>query len=211
MRSLVFSRLAAASFGIVLGMSGSGMADESGAAPPAGVTRPPTVSGGQAVPDSIYLDSQGRAAGRGGDAQHPVSEAYRKGQAWHPLALQSQALPKDRFGLVDWALALKKGIVQPKSSIRPGAEEPPGFDADVVIPAKSDFMDDVVFPHSIHTWWLGCDSCHPKHFIPARGANPMSMREMTQGKHCGACHNKVAFPLTDCTRCHAQPKSRAAK
>jgi c(7)-type cytochrome triheme protein len=207
----MFFRLAAAGLGIVLGMSGSGMAEESGAAPPAGPSRPEAAGGGQAVPDSIYLDSHGRAAGRGGDAQHPVSEAYRKGHAWHPLALQNQALPKDRFGLVDWAHALKKGVIQPKSSIRPGDEDLPGLDLDVVIPTKSDFLDDVIFPHSIHTWWLGCDSCHPKLFVPARGANPISMREMAQGKHCGACHNKVAFPLTDCTRCHAKPKSRAAK
>jgi len=32
-----------------------------------------------------------------------------------------------------------------------------------------------------------------------------------QGQWCGRCHNKIAFPLTDCNRCHSSPKKAAAK
>ena len=32
------------------------------------------------------------------------------------------------------------------------------------------------------------------------------MVEIGQGQWCGKCHGRVSFPLTDCVRCHSQPK-----
>jgi c(7)-type cytochrome triheme protein len=82
----------------------------------------------------------------------------------------------------------------------------PPLPLDVLIIAKSDFVDDVIYPHEIHTWWLKCEVCHPKIFVPAKGQNKMTMSGIAEGKWCGRCHGKVAFPLTDCTRCHVSPK-----
>jgi c(7)-type cytochrome triheme protein len=31
------------------------------------------------------------------------------------------------------------------------------------------------------------------------------MIEIFDGKYCGVCHGKVAFPNLDCQRCHSQP------
>jgi c(7)-type cytochrome triheme protein len=32
----------------------------------------------------------------------------------------------------------------------------------------------------------------------------MTMDELNDGKYCGVCHGKVAFPLTTCARCHPE-------
>ena len=55
-------------------------------------------------------------------------------------------------------------------------------------------MPDVVYPHKQHTEWLDCSNCHPKIFVPQKGANQISMASILLGQQCGACHGKVAFP-----------------
>ncbi|MBI3756143.1 MAG: hypothetical protein HY265_08295, partial [Deltaproteobacteria bacterium] len=160
----------------------------------------------------LYLDTKGSLAGTGDPAKSgPASEAVKAGAGWHPTALAAAVLPKDKYGLVDWARAVKDHIVVPRHSLDPQEEEMPPLDMNVVIEAKSDFVNDVVYPHYIHTWWLKCEVCHPKIFIPQKGGNNMTMIEIAGGKFCGRCHGKIAFPLTDCMRCHVQPKKAAKK
>jgi c(7)-type cytochrome triheme protein len=55
--------------------------------------------------------------------------------------------------------------------------------------------------------WLDCSNCHPAIFTPKKGANSMSMAEIILGKGCGICHGKVAFPVSECRRCHSQSKA----
>ena len=153
----------------------------------------------------IYLDTAGKLAGTG-DPGKPVSEAYKAGLAWHPQALSAEGLPKDRYGLIDWAKIVRDAIINPKHSLDPNAEEMPTLEMDVVIASKGDFVDDVMFPHEMHTYWLSCEACHPAMFVPAKGANNMSMVGISRGEWCGRCHGKVAFPLTDCNRCHTVKK-----
>ena len=159
----------------------------------------------------LYLDSKGNAAGTGDVTKSGVSSAAAKaGAGWHPAALTATIVPKDKYGLVDWAKAVKDNIVSPKHSIDPNAEpdaEP--MDMDVEITAKGDFVNDVVYPHAIHTYWFNCDGCHPKIFEMAAGQNNMTMAGIAEGKWCGRCHGKVAFPLSDCNRCHTKPKPAA--
>jgi len=156
----------------------------------------------------IYLGTEGKLAGTGDPAKSgPPSDATRVGKAWHPTAMSTVLLPKDKYGLVDWAKAAKQDLIKPKAGFTPEEEEDEIImDLDVVIEAKSDFVNDVVYPHYIHTWWLPCSVCHPAIFIPSKGANDMTMVEISRGKWCGRCHGKVAFPLTDCFRCHVKPK-----
>ena len=160
----------------------------------------------------IYLDTKGKAAGTGDPTKSgPASEAAKLGAGWHPAALASAVLPKDRYGLVDWARSVKDNVIAPKHSIDPAEQEMPPLDMNVVIETKSDFINNVVYPHYIHTWWLKCEVCHPKIFVPTKGQNHMTMVEIAEGKFCGRCHGKVAFPLTDCNRCHTQPKKAAQR
>lgn len=157
----------------------------------------------------IYLDTSGKPAGVG-DPNKPPSVAYKAGMGWHPQALSAAGLPKDKYGLVDWAKLVRENIIKPKHSLDPNADEMPPLAMDVVIPAKGDYVNDVLYPHEMHTFWLKCEVCHPKIFVPAKGQNPMTMVGIVQGQWCGRCHGKVAFPLTDCNRCHTVPKKASS-
>jgi len=154
----------------------------------------------------IYLDTEGNLAGIG-DPNKPASMAFQAGRAWHPQALSAAGLPKDRYGLIDWAKLVRENLIKPKPSLDPNADEMPPLKMDVLVEAKGDFVDDVIYPHEMHTYWLNCEACHPGIFIPAKGQNHMTMTGIAEGKWCGRCHGKVAFPLTDCTRCHTSPKN----
>jgi c(7)-type cytochrome triheme protein len=66
-------------------------------------------------------------------------------------------------------------------------------------------MPAVKFPHRQHTLWLDCSNCHPYPFIDKAGANKLSMQAILNGEQCGLCHGAVAFPLTECNRCHSVP------
>jgi len=39
-----------------------------------------------------------------------------------------------------------------------------------------------------------------------KGANQISMASILMGEKCGVCHGKVAFPVSECRRCHSQAK-----
>lgn len=157
---------------------------------------------------ALYLDTKGNLAGTGDPKKSgSPSASYKLGGAWHPAALASNVLPKDKYGLIDWAKAVKENALTPRHSLDPDAEDIPPFDFNILIETKSNFVKDVVFPHYIHTWWLKCEICHPKIFIPVRGANNITMVGMiVDNKFCGRCHGKIAFPFTDCNRCHTSPK-----
>ena len=158
----------------------------------------------------IYLSSRGVLAGTG-DPSGVAGDAEKMGQMPHPAAMELAKLPKDQYGLVDWAVAIKSGLVKPLDSLEPGAAPAPPFNLDIVIHTKSNFMPDVVFPHYTHTLWLTCTNCHVQIFQMKAGGNPdMTMAKIAAGEYCGRCHNRVAFPLTDCARCHVKPKEAAA-
>jgi len=119
-------------------------------------------------------------------------------------------LPRDAYGEVNWTTAVMGGFLAPKGSLDPDAEEEMPLNLNIFIEAKVPLMANVVFPHSIHTYWLSCSNCHPDIFIPEAGANPITMEEIWQGKWCGRCHGKVAFtfwPEANCRRCHMVPKN----
>ena len=157
----------------------------------------------------VYLSGiTGEMAGKG-DPTKFAGEAEQAGLAEHPLALDLADLPKDQYGLVDWATAIKIGKVKPRYSLDPkaGPDEVP-LQLDVVVFTKSQFMPDVIFPHYVHTLWLTCTNCHPAIFpMNAKEANKMqTMPKIAAGEFCGRCHNRIAFPLSDCLRCHVKPK-----
>ncbi|MFQ5442601.1 MAG: c(7)-type cytochrome triheme domain-containing protein [Thermodesulfobacteriota bacterium] len=158
----------------------------------------------------IYLGTSGKLAGTG-DGKKAAGIGYQKGRAWHPQALNASGLPRDRFGLIDWAKIVRQGLIKPRHSLNPKEDEMPPLPLNIEIAAKGDFVNNVLYPHEIHTWWLKCDVCHPKIFVPAKGQNNMSMVGIVKGKWCGRCHNKIAFPLSDCKRCHTVPKKKARK
>ena len=67
----------------------------------------------------------------------------------------------------------------------------------------------VLFPHKGHTEWMSCEMCHDAIFKAQTGANPVNMGAILEGEYCGVCHGAVAFPLTECDRCHSvQPANQ---
>ena len=115
-------------------------------------------------------------------------------------------LPKTNFGnRVDWVAALAKGDIAPRYDRVDVNASPVIMDLNIVREVKGS-MPDVVYPHKQHTEWLDCSNCHPAIFVPQKGANQMSMAGILLGKQCGVCHGKVAFPVSDCRRCHSAKK-----
>jgi len=121
-------------------------------------------------------------------------------------------LPKDTENRVNWTASVMGGFINPRGTLDPKDKEKPPLDLNVFIEAKVPLMANVIFPHSIHTYWLKCSNCHPKIFLAEAGANPITMNEIWQGKWCGRCHGKVAFgfwPRANCLRCHMILKGRS--
>ena len=123
-----------------------------------------------------------------------------------------EGMPMTETGLgngVHWVKALDDGNLKPRwERTDPGAE-PMIMDMNIVRVPKGS-MPDVVFPHRQHTLWLTCSNCHPDIFVPRKGANQINMASILLGQKCGVCHGKVAFPISECKRCHSQPKKVAA-
>ena len=112
-------------------------------------------------------------------------------------------LPPDKVGnKVRWVKALDDGVITPRTNILPETKVNL-LDLDVLMQQTGE-MPMVLFPHRQHTAWLDCSNCHEQIFKPKAGGNPkMNMFEILDGKYCGQCHGAVAFPLTECKRCHS--------
>lgn len=65
---------------------------------------------------------------------------------------------------------------------------------------------EVMFTHDSHVTRLGlkCSECHYRLYSTVSQHARVTMREMEQGKSCGACHDgKQAFDVrANCDRCH---------
>jgi c(7)-type cytochrome triheme protein len=124
----------------------------------------------------------------------PAIETVR---VWEQAA---EMLPKDDLDEVDWMAALRQGVIKPRAAIGGRARAKDRvFGFDFYLPGPDPSMN-AFFPHSAHTQWLTCASCHPAIF-PVRGVK-MTMDEIFAGEYCGRCHGVVAFALDNCFRCH---------
>ncbi|TPW17891.1 MAG: hypothetical protein FD130_481 [Halothiobacillaceae bacterium] len=113
--------------------------------------------------------------------------------------------PRDDKGIIDWVKVLDQGLIDPRGSLTGEGEMYP-VDFDVIF-TNTGSMPNVRFPHKPHTEWLTCSNCHPAIFLPQKGGNPITMNDIIQGRYCGVCHGKVAFPPTkNCGRCHSVPR-----
>lgn len=115
-------------------------------------------------------------------------------------------LPKAKSGnRIDWVKALEDGSINPRYDRLDPDAAPVVMDLNIVREVKGS-MPNVVYPHKQHTEWLDCSNCHPGIFIPQKGANQISMASILLGQKCGVCHGKVAFPVSECRKCHSQSK-----
>lgn len=181
------------------------------------------------APGCTFLAERGAARGAFAALLLAFALAAHAQQQWVPLAkdgirdpgspaigiLQEPAealsrLPRDTAGnLVNWVRALDEGAIAPRTNLYPGTEVRV-LDTDILLSLKGG-LPMVRFPHRQHTLWLDCSNCHEALFKSKVGANRLSMFQMLQGEQCGVCHGAVAFPLTECNRCHNTPRQPAAK
>lgn len=118
--------------------------------------------------------------------------------------------PRDGAGnQVNWVKALENGYIRPYDNIRSNTQIPniqiKVLDLDV-LRRNTGEMDMVLFPHKQHTEWLACSNCHEELFKSKAGATKFGMLDILNGEYCGRCHGAVAFPLTECKRCHSVPR-----
>ena len=112
-------------------------------------------------------------------------------------------LPPDAVGnRIRWVQALEQGLIAPRTNILPETKIKV-LDLDILMPRTGE-MPMVRFPHKQHTEWLDCSNCHETLFKSKTGSTKqMNMFQILQGEYCGLCHGAVAFPLTECNRCHS--------
>lgn len=122
-----------------------------------------------------------------------------------------ESLSKSKSGnRVDWVKALQENEISPRYERLSDDAAPVVMDLNIVREVKGS-MPDVVYPHKQHTEWLDCSNCHPAIFIPQKGANQISMASILLGQKCGVCHGKVAFPVSECRKCHSKQKAPATE
>jgi c(7)-type cytochrome triheme protein len=132
----------------------------------------------------------------------PSEAPLRPIEQLHKWEEAKRMLPIASDGETDWTTALVRGVISPRPAISQVASDEPILASDVVrLPAG---MEDyqIIFPHTAHTAWLNCESCHPEPFQMQAGATSMSMDQINEGQLCGRCHGTVAFPVSACNRCH---------
>jgi c(7)-type cytochrome triheme protein len=119
-------------------------------------------------------------------------------------------LPSAKGGnQVDWELARLSGLITPRENLNP-AYTSDTLDLDIFLDTNGS-LPVVRFPHSTHTEWIGCNSCHDELFAMKTGETRFTMIDILNEKACGVCHGRVAFPLNDCFRCHNLSNSRYDK
>jgi c(7)-type cytochrome triheme protein len=128
-----------------------------------------------------------------------------KSPAVHMLQDPRDALaplaPDTAGNQVRWMEALTQGQIQPRSRVQQEPHNDVLRETEIFLNLKGG-TPIVRFPHRQHTLWLDCANCHDGLFKREVGASALDMRRILQGEQCGLCHGAVAFPLTECNRCH---------
>lgn len=163
-----------------------------------------TTSGGKAVfescskaaaPDNMQRCQRCHSLGKDVEREYDFSTFTRN-------------FPKERFGNgIDWEKAEATGLIEPVDFIEGVSikRKPIAPQKDFALEAKMEGMPEIIFSHKKHTVWNGCELCHPEIFLGVkRGLTKYTMVEIFEGKYCGVCHSRVAFPMIDCQRCHTK-------
>ena len=150
-------------------------------------------------PKGVYADNRC-------DRCHSLGKQVKRDFDFYTVTAK---FPKERFGNgINWEKAEEDGYIHPASRIQSVKIQKPTLKVqpDFALTPKVEGMPDIVFSHKKHTVWNGCEVCHPEIFTGVKkGLTKYSMPEIFEGKYCGVCHGKVAFPLLDCQRCHTKP------
>ena len=156
--------------------------------------------------------SKAAQARKRSDYRKPEAPRFKPGEDLHDQSVPEYALlqkpeqalrhfPLDSYGGVDWVKALLDGHISPRKAVS-GEAVMLGRENDIIMKNTRD-MPWVRFPHSVHTEWLDCTNCHPVPFKASEGVHEILMEDIFAGRFCGVCHDKVAFSVMSCERCHS--------
>ncbi len=125
------------------------------------------------------------------------------GQELFDAVFSSRPFPATTYGNgIDWVESLRRNLIAPVRYLQEETVQLP-FDKLLMLRSEMARIPQAIFPHRLHTEWVGCDSCHPAIFnIKAKTTRNFRMGAILHGEFCGVCHLRVAFPMTDCGRCH---------
>lgn len=136
--------------------------------------------------------------------------AYEKAKREDDYATFTEKFPvidrAKRF--IDWEEAEARGLIHPVDYLPGISIERNALAAqkDFAITSKSEWMPNIIFSHKKHVMWNGCEVCHPDIFPSVKkGTVEYSMFDISSGRYCGVCHDRVAFSLRYCEKCHATP------
>jgi c(7)-type cytochrome triheme protein len=164
------------------------------------------------------MDIENRKVFKGCEKAYTEEEMERRCKRCHSVGEKSSSrydfyeftkeFPKERFGNgIDWEQAEAIGKIKPADYVegmsfrRKTMEIQKDFDLEATVSG----IPDIIFSHKKHTVWNGCEGCHPEIFAGIKkGTTKYSMVENFEGRYCGQCHLNVAFPMTDCQRCHTK-------
>lgn len=131
--------------------------------------------------------------------------AARLGGEFKPELLTNNALPLDKFGIINWpALMATNAIKRVKTADGKAAGEV--RDSTIIFEPTVDGIKSVPFSHKLHSAEINCATCHAEVFKDQLGGNAVTMKEMSGGNYCGYCHARVSFKFSDCNRCHSLSK-----
>ncbi len=144
----------------------------------------------------------------GKDCKRCHSLGKRGARKYHYWSFTAK-LPKAPYG-IDWQAAETQGKITPVDVLEgiPVKKRPIQTPQEFSISASLKWDRPITFSHEKHSNWNGCELCHPELF--PNGSNTMvrpSMFLHIEGRYCGACHGRVAFPLNNCSRCHPPRRS----
>lgn len=126
-----------------------------------------------------------------------------------PGAALSALAPDTVGNQVRWMRALESGQIAPRAAVlEAGSLERRDT---IVVMRRTGEMPAVRFPHAAHTQWLACANCHDELFAKEAGKTRVNMALILSGEKCGLCHGAVAFPLTECLRCHSGEREVGAR
>lgn len=121
-------------------------------------------------------------------------------------------MPTAQFGNhIDWSAALAEGKIKPANNLSGTRLKAPAILQKDLNLGTTAPRSKVAFSHEKHMTEMDCSTCHPEIFnVKKKGTRMFSMELNLYGQFCGVCHMRVAFPMSDCRRCHPDMSNNSA-
>ncbi len=125
----------------------------------------------------------------------------------------SESIPKERFGNgIDREKSEELGLIKP-AGLLDGVSVPRDslvVRKDFALSPQVEGMPDIIFSHTKHTVWNGCELCHPEIFMGVKRGACHDGKKLFDGSPIFASC-KDAAPNQQCGRCHSLGKEHTRR